>query len=185
MQAEEKINSNYLLYIKQLNGIGIDTKLLDEKFGDKIKIGTFATTTDHKFCYNGSLITFSFDLLKTAIKINEILPTESQANLKSIVKVCLLIFISKAVMYQPTQDEWKIKRGIVYEFSPYEYALKTGIRSVQICNECGITFNAGEMEAMISIDRNPEEQQVKYNSTVISGVVNSSLMLTTIKNKIK
>ena len=184
MISEEKINSNYLLYMKQLEGAGLDTKKLVEKFGENIKKGTYATSIDYKFCYDGSLITFSLDLLKTAIKINEILPKEVQADVKSLVKVCLLIFISKAEMYRKTCEDWKIKKGILYEFSPYEYALKTGIRSVQMCNECGIIFDAPEMEAMISIDRSPEESQVRYNSSLISGIVNSSLMLTTIKNKI-
>lgn len=183
MDIEQKLNTNYLLYIKQLKGVGLDTTLLEEKFGEKIKRATFATSTESKFCYDGSLLTFSFDLLRTAIKVNEILPKEVQADVKSLVKVCLLIFFSKAEMYCKTKEDWRIKKGFLYEFTPYEYALKTGIRSVQMCNECGITFTHGEMEAMISIDRNPEELQVKYNSTIISGIISSSITLTTIKNK--
>lgn len=83
MDIEQKLNTNYLLYIKQLKGVGLDTTLLEEKFGEKIKRATFATSTESKFCYDGSLLTFSFDLLRTAIKVNEILPKEVQADVKS------------------------------------------------------------------------------------------------------
>ena len=40
------IDVNYGLFLKRLNQMGINTDLLDEKYGEKIKNGTFNNTNE-------------------------------------------------------------------------------------------------------------------------------------------
>lgn len=156
----ELIEKNYLIFIKKLNQLGVDTTLLDEKLGEKIKHATFNLTSG-----DGTLLHVIMRVLTpNAIKLSELNPFDNTPqeiinfNKDSLIKVCLLSHLSKAEMFQ------KGKKEGTYEYAPYPYALKMGLRSVVLCNECGITLTAEEIEAMTILDRETEEQTKFFSS---------------------
>ena len=124
--------ANYELYLKKLEKLGINTAKLAEDFGDKLADATFSTNADNGLAYDGALInTVLYKLTPYAIKINELFPKEIQVDKQSLVKVCLLHHIAKAIRLVPNTNDWEIKnRGLVYTYSKNQPSIRTGLHSL-------------------------------------------------------
>lgn len=169
---------NYSILIKKLNQLGIDTSILNEKYGEQIKIALFNTTTSTSF--EGSLLEYVINILTpSALKLSEIYFTDDKLdaiNKDSLIKVCLLTHISKCNMFT------KGKREGTYEYAQYPYALKMGMRSVAICSECGINLTAEELEAMTILDRENDDQ-TKFFSSPLAAIFKMANEMTFLKIK--
>ena len=76
-----------------------------------------------------------------------------------LMRVLLLQHISKCEMFVYQTDNWKRKNGRNYEFNDDLQAnLRTGERSLYLCQKYGISLNEEEYEAIRIIDR-PDEQK--------------------------
>ena len=64
-------------------------------------------------------------------------------------------------------------------------SLKLGMRSLIICQNLGITFNEVEAEAMIVMDRDENESQVKYYSSTLSTIIKQANELTFLQNRLE
>ena len=105
--------------------------------------------------------------------MNNIYPEELRVDVNSIVKVCLLQHISKAVRTEKSTNEWRIKNlGEAYTYVKKTPAIGTGLHSIAMATECGIVFTPIEIEAMTSIDRDSnDDMQFKYHSDMLSTIV--------------
>lgn len=172
---------NYALFINKLQKLGIDTEQLDKELGEKIKNATYST--DNKYtqtAYDGALID---TILKTftvfAVKINDMLPSKQQVNTQTLVKVCLLHQLSKAITFIPNDNEWeRNNRNILYKFAPTNAALKMGLKSLLLCQKYGITFTDEEAEAMTILDRDGEDAQAKYFASPLASLIKQANDLT-------
>ena len=111
--------TNYTLYLKKLSQLGISTDKLAEDYGDKLADATFSVNADSGLAFDGALIsTILYKLTPYAVKLNDLYPEDIRVDKNSLVKVCLLHQIAKAVRLLPNDNDWEIKnRGI---FSEYE-----------------------------------------------------------------
>lgn len=171
---------NYQLFKKKLNELEIDTSLMDERFGTQITNATFAITNEYNMAYDGSLLNTVLRILTPyALKINSLLPEHLQVDQKSIIKVCLLSHISKALTFIPNDNQWEIeKRGMLYKYAKNEVTLKMGMKSIFLAQEMGIKFTAQEMEAMIILDRDADDDQAKFFSSTLSTIIKQANELT-------
>ena len=169
--GEEALNSNLVLYRKKLeNVLDVNLSQFFDDLSDKLKVATFASTEDSGEAFEGSLIHVTLKVIsKFAFKINEFLPQANQVNARSLVKVCLLQHISKMDFFVKTSEDWKIKRGILYDFAPSYNSLRTGLKSLYICLNYGISFTPDEIEAMTILDR--EDEQSKYYCSTLALIV--------------
>lgn len=184
---EEIKEKNYTLFKQKLSNYGVDGDVVDSFFGDKLKNATFFMVKENgDAAYDGALLHVVLRTLTPyAIKINELLPENMQADKNSLVKVCLLHQISKAVMFEPNDDEWqKEKRGYFYKYSKTDASLKMGMRSVFIAQELGVKFTEIEMEAMTILDRQFDDKQSNFYSSPLSTILRQAAELTylTLKN---
>lgn len=180
MLDENTKNKNYLIFLKKLNEIGIDTTSLDEELSEKIKNSTYSITNEINTCYDGSLLQV---ILRTttplALKINELLPENLRVDKNSIIKVCLLSHLSKCLMFIPNDNQWEVeKRGMKYKYSPYNLALKMGMRSLLMCQELGINFTPMEVEAMTILERNDDDKQAQFFCSQLSTIIKQANELT-------
>lgn len=168
---EEYLNSNLLLYRKKLeSALETDLTQFFDAVGDKLKVATFASTVESGAAYDGALIEVTLKkITKFAVNINQLLPEDKQVDKKSLVKVCLLQHISKIDFFIKSTEDWKIKKGILYEFAPTTNSLRTGLKSLSICMNFGIQFTPDEMEAMTILDR--EDEQAKYYCSTLALIV--------------
>lgn len=171
---------NYELFLRRLKSLGIDTSKMEADIGDKIKNATYTNTNDFGNAYDGSLLHIILrTLTPMAININDMLPTDVQANKDSLIKVCLLHQLSKAIKFIPNDVAWEIeKRKMLYKFADNLPSLKVGMHSLIMLQRYGITFNEEEAEAMIIIDRNAFDEQAKWFSSPMATAVKQANELT-------
>ena len=82
-------------------------------------------------------------------------------NKESLLKVLLLQHISKAEMFVPSSEQWKINKGILYEFNPnLQTSMKLCERSLFICSKYDIKFTEEEYDAMKVLDREDDKANI-------------------------
>ena len=164
---------NYELYLKKLNQLGVDTTKLNAEFGEKLTNATFSINSDNGLAYDGALInTILYKLTPYAIKINELFPKEIQVDKNSLIKVCLLHQIAKAVRLEKNDNEWEIeKRKLIYKYTPNQPSIRTGLHSLVMATNCGINFTADEAEAMTVNDRDLSDDQARWHSSIMASIV--------------
>lgn len=173
MITEEKINSNYILWIERLKKYNCYSDEMINEIGDKIKLASFSLGTTTGSAYCGSMIdtvlnhlcTIAYHINEDAFGLNAKQKDKHlflKVNSDSLMKVLLLQHISKADLFVPQSEQWKINKGYPFEFnSTLKSSLKTGERSIFLCQKYGIKLTEEEYEAMRIIDK---EEDFKNNS---------------------
>lgn len=178
---------NYALFIKKLNQVGVNTDALVARLGDKLLNATYGLDVKSNVAYDGSLINV---ILRTmtpiALKLNELLDENVRVEKDSLIKVCLLYQISKAEMFIPNDNDWEVeKRGLVYKYAENKLALKMCMKSLILCQECGITFTAEEIEALTILDRDSDDAQAKFFASPFATIIKSATEITNLKNRVE
>jgi hypothetical protein len=164
------------LYFRKLGETGIPEEACNrirETYGDVLSIGSFAQKSDSGLAYEGSLLDTSLRRLAMfAFKINELYNERIRADKKSVIKVCLLQHIAKAVRMVKSTDEWRAKKlGEVYSYVNGGPAIGIGMHSLLMASGCGVQFTMEEAEAMTIIDKSDDDMQAKYHSSVLTNVI--------------
>lgn len=165
------MDRNLSMFTNKLKQIGIDGTELEKRYGDIIKRASF--TTLGPLAYEGSLLdTVMFKLTPYALKINEAYPEEMQLDKNLIIKICFLHQIAKAIRLIKNTNAWEIeKRGMIYTYDNSQPAIRTGLQSLVMATECGITFDSKEAESMTINDREPNDEQSKWYSSQLSSII--------------
>ena len=183
MITDEIKEKNFEIYVKKLNQVGVDTTELLEKFGDKIKEASFTNNNEFENAYPGSLIEIVLKVLTPyAVRLNELLPEEQRVDKNTLVKLCLLHHIGKAIKLIPNDNQWEVeKRGLVYKYDESQPSIRTGLHSLIIAQQCGIIFTPEEAEVMTVNDRDLTDDQSRWHSSVMSTIVRQANELTYIQ----
>lgn len=186
MISEEIKNKNFRLFLTKLNNLNINTDKIEEVIGEKLLNATFSISNENGCAYDGSLLHIVLRTLTPfAIKLNELLPEDKRVSTESIIKVCLLSHISKALMFEKNDNQWEIeKKGMIYKYAKSDVALKMGAKSILLCQTLGITFTAEEFEAMLILDKDDNDMQSKYYATPLSIIVKQANELTHLNNRL-
>ena len=166
-------NTNFELYVKKLNQLGIDTDCLVNNYRELLTDATFGMNADNGLAFEGSLInTLLYKLTPYAIKINDLFPEELRVDKNSLVKVCLLHQIAKAIRIIKNDNDWEINnRGILYKYAKNQPSIRTGLHSLVMAQNCGITFTPEEAEAMTINDRDLSDDQARWHSSIFASIV--------------
>lgn len=178
MAVDKELNAGR--YFKKLEQIGVDTSLLKEKYGELIKNATFTANGENGNAYEGSFLEILLmTLTPFAVKMNELFPEDKRVDRNSLIKVCLLHQIGKAIMLVPNDNEWEVsKLKRVFKYSNDKPAIKTGLMSLGMCQECGIRFTLEEIEAMTINDADPSDNMSKFYSSTMSNIVKAASAFT-------
>lgn len=182
--TEECREHNLDLFFKKLNQLGIETIHLRDLLGDKLKNATFAMNNSTTLCGDG---TFIETILKTltpfAVQLNNMFPENMRVNQNTLVKVCLLHQIAKAVRIIPNDNKWEVeKRGLLYSYDKSQPSIRTGLHSLVIAQNCGINFTTEEAEAMTVNDRDLTDEQSRWHSSLLSSIVRQASEMTYLKS---
>lgn len=172
MLQKEKIDRNYNLFISKLKEIGIETNILQERYGEAIKHASFSSRNYDGMAYEGSLLeVILYHLTPIALKENESFE-ELKVDKEKIVKICLLQHLSKAVRMIKNDNQWEVKeRSIIFKYNENNPAIKTGLHSVALLSECGINLTVDEIEAITVIDRDANDSQSNLFSSVCAEII--------------
>lgn len=185
--TEECKEHNLELFFKKLTQLGIETSMLNELIGEKLKECSFAMNNSTSLCGDG---TFIETILKTltpfAVQLNNMFPEEMRVEQNTLVKVCLLHQIAKAVRLVKNDNSWEVeKRGIFYTYDKSQPSIRTGLHSLIIAQNCGINFTAEEAEAMTVNDRDLTDEQSRWHSSLLSSIVRQASEMTYLKSTLK
>lgn len=183
MITDEIKEKNFEIFIKKLSQVGVDTTELIEKFGDKIKDASFTNSNEFGNAYPGSLIEIVLKILTPyAVRINELLPEGQKVDKNTLVKICLLHHIGKAVRLVSNDNQWEVeKRGLIYKYDENQPSIRTGLHSLIMAQQNGITFTPEEAEVMTVNDRDLTDDQSRWHSSVMSTIVRQANELTYIQ----
>lgn len=173
---EEFIVKNYAQFKRALSeyvGEEFTDKIIKEMGGENVVVySTFLDKADTNLAYQGALVHNILRITAYATKINNILPEEQRVDKNSLVKVCILSHIARAVMFEENDNSWEINnRGMIYKYRETEGALRVGERSILMAMNCGVKFTPTEFEAMRIMDQKPDDIMSKMFSTTLSMVV--------------
>ena len=173
MITEEIKNKNYELYLKKLLQVDVDSTMLSGELGEKIKNASFTNINDFGNAYQGSLLEIVLKVLTPyAVRLNELLPEEQRVNKNTLVKICLLHHIAKAVRLVPNDNQWEIeKRGMIYKYDENQPSIRTGLHSLIMAQQSGISFTPEEAEAMTVNDRDLTDDQARWHSSIMASIV--------------
>jgi len=176
----EQMEKNLEIYIKKLNQVGVDTAFLIEKYGKQLMEATFTNSNEFGNAYNGSFIEIVLKVLTPyAVRLNELLPEPQRVDKNTLVKICLLHQIAKAVRIIPNDNQWEIeKRGLLYKYNSDLPSIRTGLHSVSMCFECGIPLTTEEIEVMTINDRDLSDEQARWHASVMATLVRQANELT-------
>ena len=180
MITTETKEKNLKLFFKKLSQLGIDTARLEETYGTAIMNGSFTNSNEFGNAYEGSLLEIVLKTLTPyAVKLNELLPEDKRVDKNTLVKICLLHQIAKAIRLIPNDNAWEVeKRGFVYKYDEDLPSIRTGLHSLIMCQNCGIQFTAEEAEAMTVNDRDLTDDQARWHSSIMATIVRQASELT-------
>ena len=180
MITTETKEKNLKLFFKKLSQLGIETSCLEEKYANKILNGSFTNSNEFGNAYEGSLLEVILKILTPyAVKLNELLPEEKKVDKNTLVKICLLHQLAKAIRLIPNDNSWEIeKRGLVYKYDSELPSIRTGLHSLILCQNCGIEFTVEEAEAMTVNDRDLTDDQARWHSSIMATLVRQASELT-------
>ena len=180
MISEGIKEKNLGLFFKKLSQLDVNVDKLSELLGDQLKEASFTNTNDFGNAYPGSLLEVVLKVLTPyAVKINELLPEEQRVDKNTLVKVCLLHHIAKAVRLVPNDNQWEVeKRLMVYKYSDDQPSIRTGLHSLILAQQAGISFTAEEAEVMTVNDRDLTDDQARWHSSVMATIVRQANELT-------
>ena len=160
-------------YFKKLTEVGVPVNVLKEKYGSLLEKATYSNNMDTGLAFDGSLIyTILYEFTPKALKLNDIYDESLRLPKATIVKACLLCQIGKCLMFEPNDDRWEVeKRGLLYKFVNDGISIRTGLRSVCICQECGIPLSPLEVEMMTINDREATEMDARFHASIGANIV--------------
>lgn len=175
---KEILISNFSKYKKRLvTYVGeTETNNIIEAIGgeDVVMKATYANMESSGMAYDGSFTEKIIELTVYAIKINSLLPEETQVNKDSIAKVALLSQIGKVLLFAPQTNDWRKKNmGENYTYADLNGAIRVGERSILIAMNAGVKFDEFEFEAMRIMDKQNDnaDNYSKYYSSALSTII--------------
>lgn len=186
MLTQEKINTNFVTYTKLLEKYGCYSQRLMDELGDNIKNCSFAMNEDSGSAYQGAMIDVVINVLcKIAHNINEKGFADNpylKVNNFNLMRVLLLQHIAKAQMFVPQREQWKLKKGSLFDFNDnLEAVLKLGARTIFLCQKYGIELSEAEYEAIGCIDKT--EDKYDYLLSPLCAIVKYANIMTAIECK--
>jgi hypothetical protein len=193
MITEEKLNSNFVLWVERLKKYNCYSEEMINDIGDKLKRASFALSVNSGCAYDGSMIdTVLNHLCVIAYHINEdafginakqrMKHGYLKVNPNILMRVLLLQHISKAEMLIPQEQQWKIKNGYTFDFNPnMATTLKCGERSIFLCQKYGIKLSEEEYEAIRIIDKDDENKKADTYVNPLCQIVKIANQLTAIE----
>lgn len=166
MISPEKVKENATGYFERGLKYGYLTNELIEFLGQDIITAPSSTSSIFTNSFEGGLIDHMLKVTKYALAVNDALPESKRVDKTSLIKVCCLHQIGKAKLFVPATEDWKIKKGIAYEFNNDLVAMRVGERSLFYALTHGVKLNEVEAQALLNYDKVDDKQAASFSDTL-------------------
>lgn len=175
--SEKKFEAAWKGFWSRIEETGLDINFKEDELKEALRNAAGGLSEDTGIAYPGGLITHINVTLALADKIYNIIsePPFNVLNIdkNSLIKVLLIMHLSKIEMYKPNDNTWEIeKRGLNFKFNDnLKGRLKFGERSILVCMDARIELTEEEFEAIRCIDRKSESTGSEMFDSTLSLVV--------------
>ena len=150
--SETQANVEWTKFYQKFEELGL-SKLYDmEKLREEMLESPCTTNEDAGTAYKGALLTHIIMVMGISQRIAKMISGTFQIDDNSLMKVCLLMHLSKRNMFEESTNDWEIKRGYPFKFKETGIVLSTGERSILEAMNNGVKFTSEEFEAMRALD---------------------------------
>lgn len=189
--TDERLNANFLTFVDKLQKYNCYSESMIKDLGESIKNGSYSTLDKFGGAYRGSLVEVTLNVLcRIGFSINSMVFGMNEkgvmnfplmcVNNDMLMRVLLLVNISKSEMYIPNTNDWKRSNGAPYDFNEnLKSSLKTGQRTLYICNKYGIRLTEEEFEAIAMVDVE-DDKSARFRSPLAT-IVMTALSLTLVE----
>ena len=190
--TSEKINMNYLKFIEYLQKYNCYSEQMMNDLGEKIKMAPYSMSIEYGSAEPGGMIDVTLNVVcKIGAQINNnVMGTNGKDNVQHpllyvnpnmLMKVLLLLNISKAEMFMENKNAWqRDKLGKMYDFVDNKTKMKLGQRSVYLCQKYGIKLEEEEFEAFFAMDSSVDEMGESYQTPLYT-MIKITKMLTNVE----
>lgn len=172
--TEDKIELNYNIFVGKLKKYNIYTEHIenDSEFNRKLKYGFASLDNNSNLTHNGSLIEHITRIAVIAYAINSTLNETIRVNTETLIRVCYLHQISKAILFNKNEND---------TCQCETNRIGIGGYSLFLCSEYGIRLTFDEYEAILSIDKTEQ----CLSNTALSCILRSSIMMAETESKLQ
>jgi len=171
---ETQFNEDWKFFVENIKKIGLAEKFNLEKLEESFKSAPGALTEDTGIAYPGALLRHIVLSTSIAIRLSKMVSNTFSISEESLLKVCLLMHLSKIEMYVKNDNDWEIKnRGMNFRFAQLDGRLKFGERSILLLMKKGISLTPFEFEAIRCIDKKGENENkmAEYFDNILTIIV--------------
>ena len=170
--SKENFELEFNKFWEQVSLVGLQGYIHLEKAKNDLSIASCALNEETGCAYPGSLLVHINLVTALAKRIAKMVSGTFPIDENSLVKVCLLMHLSKIDMYIPNDNQWEIeKRGLNYKFAELDGKLKFGERSILNAMNMGINLTAEEFEAIKCLDNDGQTKGDKYFESIMTTIV--------------
>ena len=179
----EKIQANAAKYFKTGQDYGFINDKLVELIGASIIGAPASSSSNLHNAFEGGLIDHIFKVTKHAIAVNALLPEAKQVEKSSIMKVCFLHQIGKASLYIENTEDWKIKRGNMYDFNDKLVSMRPSERSIYYATSCGVELSENEYQAILNYDKDDSDKSARWHTCDLGEILKVANVIAMIEEK--
>lgn len=152
--SEEQKVQEITKFIGLMKHVGLDLKYDMDKLQIEVSESPCAINENVGTAYKGALLIHINMICAIAQRIAKMVSGTFQIDDVSLLRVCLIMHLSKRDMYIENDNEWEIKnRGLLFKFNDnIEACLKGGERSALEALNLGVQLTPTELEAIKCLD---------------------------------
>lgn len=164
--SEEQINTEWVKFYGVFEKLGLTEFYNMDKLKNELTSSPCAINEEMGTAYKGALLVHINMTMALAQRTAKMISGTFQIDEDSLLKVCVLMHLSKRYLYIENDNEWEIKnRGLNFKFNKeLEGCLKGGERSALEAMNNGIKFTPVEFEAMKALDDDDDVSRNPYKS---------------------
>lgn len=157
---------------------------LMELLGEEFITAPACSTLNLYNAYEGGLIQFILTITKYAVSVNETLPENKQADVKSLIKVCMLHQIGKSKMFVEQTSKWhRENKGEMYVFNEDLLSLSVAERSIYYAMKAGIKLTEDEVFAIFNYNSDFAARPLKTEGEKLAAILRVASMIAVIESK--
>lgn len=169
---KENFETEFTKFYNELKSCGLDDYYQYSYLYDVLQTASCALNEETGCAYPGSLLVHINLITALAKRIAKMVSGTFVIDEQSLVKVCLLMHLSKIDMYVPNDNQWEIeKRRLNYKFAELSGKLKFGERSILLAMNNGIKLTPEEFEAIKCLDNDGQTKGDKYFESIMTTIV--------------
>lgn len=152
--SEEQKVQEITKFVGLMKHVGLDLKYDMDKLQIEVSESPCAINENVGTAYKGALLIHINMICAIAQRIAKMVSGTFQIDDVSLLRVCLIMHLSKRDMYIENDNEWEIKnRGLLFKFNDnIEACLKGGERSALEALNLGVQLTPTELEAIKCLD---------------------------------